>query len=118
MANRYVSQEERPWEVRDIVGMPMEMAELWNDGNCSARVVKMFRGKGFGIHRHDTWVMVFVLSGELRVIPDDRVVGPGGFYFVEPGTDHDEIGAEDEDTTVLVIRDEPNKQYPVSGADH
>jgi quercetin dioxygenase-like cupin family protein len=112
MANIHVSEKNRPWETRDIVGMPMKMAELWDDGNCSARVVEMLNGKGFGLHRHETWIMVYVLSGKVRVVPEDIIVEPGGFYFVEPGTEHDEIGLE-KHTTVLVIRDEPNKQYPV-----
>lgn len=112
MANIHVSEQGRPWETRDIVGIPMEMAELWADGNCSARVVKMPKDQEFGIHRHETWIMVFVLSGRVKVVPDNLLVDTGGFYFVEPGTEHDEIGIE-EDTSVLVIREEPNKQYPV-----
>jgi quercetin dioxygenase-like cupin family protein len=92
----------------------MEMAELWDDGNCSAKVARMVKGKGFGMHRHDTWIMVYVISGKVQIMPDGTIVEGGGFYYVEPGTEHDDVCIED-NTMVLVIRDEPNKQYPVAG---
>jgi len=109
---KYISEHERKWKTDDIVGNKMELCELWNDGNVSARLVRMPKGKDLGFHRHETWVQVFVLSGKLRVTPGEKVVEKGGYYFVEPGDEHGEMS--EEEALVLVIRDEPNRQYPIS----
>lgn len=109
---KYVNSDERRWESKEIVGHKMERCVLWNGGhNVTADLVPMPKGKNLGHHRHETWIQVFIVSGKMEVLPDNKIIDAGGYFFVEPGDEHTEIALED--TLVLVIREEPNKQYPI-----
>ena len=111
---KFVAKDERVWKSDTVVGNSITRCMLWNDGhNVSASLVPMPKGKNLGHHRHDTWVQVFVVSGSMKVLPDNRVIESGGYYFVEEGDEHTEIALEE--SLVLIIRAEPTIQYPVPG---
>lgn len=109
---KYINKQDREWKTVDIVGNQIEICELWHDENVSTRIAPMPKGKDLGFHRHDTWVQVYVIQGKLKVKPDNKLIEEGGYFFVEPGDEHSEVAIED--SLVLVIRDEPNKQYPIA----
>lgn len=113
---KFTNVDERVWKKAEIVGNNMERCTLWHDGcDVSASLVPMSKEMNLGFHKHETWIHVFIVSGKVRVLPDNRVIDAGGYYFVERGDVHNEIA--EEDSLVLLIREEPNVQYPVSEKD-
>ena len=104
---KYVSTEERNWFSASIRGMEMKGSTLWNDSHdVSTLIYRMPKGLQIPLHKHEVWVQVVVLSGKLHVSIGDRTLGPGGFYFVEPGDSHVETALED--TEILVIKKLPD----------
>lgn len=112
---KFVLENEREWIHEDVVGHAIDRCKLWYDGHdVSFSLVKMPPNYELSLHRHDTWVSVFVVEGSIMVQSkgaDDQKVGVGGFYFVNPGEEHVETSIDG--TTVLIIKAEPNVQYQV-----
>lgn len=109
---KYVTRSERYFKDDSAVGHPIPRAVLYEGHGFQTSVVRMFKGQNLGLHRHDTWVQVLVLTGKLHCSIDNRICEPGDYYCVEPGDEHVEIGLED-DTTVFLVKAMPNIQYAV-----
>ncbi|WP_213571164.1 cupin domain-containing protein [Rhodococcus sp. USK13] len=110
----YTPADEREWIHEDVVGHAIDRCKLWYDGHdVSFSLVKMSWNSQLTRHRHDTWVAVFLVQGNLHYKSGDveRFCKAGDFYFVPPGEDHVETSVGE--ALVLVIKHEPNKQYPV-----
>jgi quercetin dioxygenase-like cupin family protein len=110
-----INVADRKWVREDLVGVPVDRATLWNDGQVvSFSLVNMPADYNLGLHRHETWVGVMVISGSLRLECDGAVheVQAGGFYFVSPNSEHLEKSVDA--ATVLIVKAEPNIQYPIN----
>lgn len=104
---KYVTADERSWFSASIRGQEMKGSTLWNEGHdVATRIFRMPKGMQIPLHKHEVWVQVVVLSGKMHVSIGDRTVGPGGFYFVEPGDSHIETAVEDSE--ILVIKKLPD----------
>jgi quercetin dioxygenase-like cupin family protein len=107
--------DEREWIHEDVVGHAIDRCKLWYDGHgVSFSIVKMPANYQLSLHRHETWVSVFVLEGSMLVQAkgdDEQKVTAGGFYFVRPGEEHIETSIDE--TQVLIVKAEPNIQYQV-----
>ena len=107
--------DEREWIHENVVGHAIDRCKLWYDGHgVSFSLVKMPANYELSLHRHETWVSVFVVEGSMLVKgagEDEQKVGTGGFYFVNPGEEHVETSVDE--TTVLIVKAEPNIQYQV-----
>ena len=109
---KYVMKDERAFRQDSAVGHVIPRAVLYEGMGFQTSVVRMYKDQDLGLHRHDSWVQVFVLSGRLYCSIEDRECGPGDYYCVEPGDEHREIGLED-DTDILLIKALPNIQYQI-----
>ncbi|WIX75047.1 cupin domain-containing protein [Amycolatopsis carbonis] len=113
---KFTQVGEREWIHEDVVGHAIDRCKLWYDGHgLSFSLVKMPPDHELSLHRHETWVSVFVVDGVLKWEGggQERKLGAGDFYFVQPGEEHVETSLED--TTVLIIKAEPNVQYSIDG---
>ena len=111
---KFTQVDERAWIHEDVVGHAIDRCKLWYDGHdISFSLVKMPPHYELSLHRHETWVAVFVVDGSIRCESgnDGRECGPGDFYFVSPGEEHVETSVKE--TTVLIIKHEPNVQYQI-----
>ena len=111
---KFTQVDERQWIHEDVVGHAIDRCKLWYDGHgVSFSLVKMPANYELSLHRHETWVTVFVVDGCLKVESGDeeRKCGPGDFYFVTPGEEHVETSMDE--TLVLIVKAEPNIQYPI-----
>jgi quercetin dioxygenase-like cupin family protein len=110
---KYAMKKDREFKEDSAVGHVIPRAVLYEGHGVQTSIVRMHKGQNLGLHRHDSWIQVFVLSGKLHCSIEDRTCEPGDSYFVEPGDEHVEIGLE-ENTEVLLIKALPNLQYPVT----
>ncbi|MDX3233923.1 cupin domain-containing protein [Streptomyces sp. ME19-01-6] len=111
---KFTQVHEREWIHEDVVGHAVDRCKLWYDGHgISFSLVKWPANYELSRHRHETWVAVFIVEGSAlwRSGDQERKVEAGDFYFVTPGEDHVETSIEE--TTTLVIKAEPNIQYPI-----
>ncbi|WNM31764.1 cupin domain-containing protein [Streptomyces sp. Li-HN-5-11] len=111
---KFTQVDEREWIHEDVVGHAIDRCKLWYDGHgLSFSLVKMPANYELSLHRHETWVAVFVVEGSMKWEGDgqERKLGTGDFYFVHPGEEHVETSLDE--TLVLIIKAEPNIQYPV-----
>ena len=111
---KFTQVHERKWVAEPVVGHDIERCKMWYDGqSVSASLVRMAANNRLSLHRHDTWVQVFMVSGNMRWESggEQRTVGPGDYYFVSPGEEHIETSIDE--CVVLVIKAEPNIQYPI-----
>lgn len=111
---KYAMKSEREFMDDSAVGHAIPRAVLYEGHGVQTSIVRMYKGQNLGLHRHDSWIQVFVLNGKLHCSIDDRTCGRGDSYFVEPGDEHVEVGLED-NTQVLLIKALPNLQYPIDG---
>lgn len=110
---KYTSKEERVYNANEVVGHAIPRCMLWDGGHgVQTSIVKMHKGMDLGMHQHETWVQVMVLSGKLHCSLGDRTCIAGDYYFVEPGDTHLEKALEESE--VLIIKAMPNIQYPVT----
>src|SRR5688500_14971197 len=109
---KFVAKSEREFRSDSVVGHAIPRAVLYEGHGVQTSIVRMHKGQNLGLHRHDSWVQVFILSGSVYCSCEDRTNYPGDYYFVEPGDEHVEIGLED-NTDVLLIKELPNIQYQV-----
>lgn len=113
---KFTTVDERDWIHEDVVGHAIDRCKLWYDGHgLSFSLVKMPPSYELSRHRHETWVAVFLVEGSMHwqgSNGDTRELGAGDFYFVPPGEEHIETSVDA--TTVLIIKAEPNIQYPIS----
>jgi quercetin dioxygenase-like cupin family protein len=109
---RYVNVTDRVWEDAEVVGVKMERCPLWGgDHGVMTGFFRMPAGTRLPRHHHGGWVQILVLEGAMRVEQQDapsRDVGPGGWYFVEPGDTHVETAVEDAVIFVTLQRDDPS----------
>ena len=113
---KYTQVDERQFKADESVGHPIPRCMLWNDGHgVQTSIVKMHKGQNLGLHKHETWVQVFVLSGKLHCSLGERTCGPGDYYFVEPNDVHVEKALEESE--ILIIKAVPNIQYQVKSLD-
>ncbi|MBR8640507.1 cupin domain-containing protein [Streptomyces tuirus] len=111
---KFTQVDEREWIHEDVVGHAIDRCKLWYDGHgLSFSLVKMPADHELSLHRHETWVAVFVVEGAMKWEGDgqERTLDAGGFYFVNPGEEHVETSLKD--TLVLIVKAEPNIQYPI-----
>ncbi|MFF5979430.1 cupin domain-containing protein [Streptomyces olindensis] len=111
---KFTQVDEREWIHENVVGHAIDRCKLWYDGHgVSFSLVKMPPHHELSLHRHETWVAVFVIEGGLNWTSGDeeRKTGPGDFYFVPPGEEHIESSVDE--SLVLIIKAEPNVQYPI-----
>ena len=109
---KYTHAHERVYNSDTVVGHDIPRCYLWDDGHgVQTSIVKMYKGQDLGVHKHETWVQVLVLSGKLYCSLDDRTCLPGDFYFVEPNDVHREVAIEESE--VMIIKAMPNIQYQV-----
>lgn len=112
---RFVAKADRVFDENTVVGHAIPRCILWGgDLGVHTSIVKMYKGMDLGLHKHETWVQVFVLSGSLYCSRGKLTCGPGDYYFVEPGEAHVEIALEDSE--IMIIKAMPNVQYPVEPA--
>ena len=112
---KVVNPIDRSWIHEDVVGHAIDRCKLWYDGHgVSFSLVNMPSDHRLSLHRHESWVSVFVVEGSMKVesAGSTQHVDKGGYYFVEPGEEHVETSIEA--TTVLIIKAEPNIQYPIA----
>lgn len=116
---RYVANADRVFDANVVVGHDIPRCTLWNgEHGVHTSIVKMHKGMDLGLHKHETWVQVFVLSGSLYCSHGKLTCGPGDYYFVEPGETHVEIALEESE--IMIIKAMPNVQYqvePSTGSD-
>ena len=112
---KFTQVAERDWIHENVVGHAIDRCKLWYDGHdVSFSLVNMPSSYELSLHRHDSWVAVFVVDGTMTVRSrdgDERTVGAGDFYFVRPGEEHVETSIDQ--TQVLIIKAEPNVQYQI-----
>lgn len=111
---RVINPDDRTWIHENVVGHAIDRCKLWYDGHgVSFSLVNMPPDHRLSLHRHDSWVSVFVVSGAMKVETNDEVqeVQTGGYYFVTPGEEHVETSLEQ--TTVMIVKAEPNIQYQI-----
>ncbi|WNM35718.1 cupin domain-containing protein [Streptomyces sp. Li-HN-5-11] len=111
---KFVQVDEREWIHENVVGHAIDRCKLWYDGHgLSFSLVKMPPNYELSLHRHETWVAVFVVEGSMKWEGDgqERKLGVGDFYFVHPGEEHVETSLDE--TLVLIIKAEPNVQYQI-----
>lgn len=105
---KYVTTGEQTWEPADVLGVQMQRCLLWEgQHNVFSGLFRMSQGMQVPTHRHEHWVQILILSGKMQVEDvgaPPRTVGPGEFYFVEPGDAHIETALED--TLLLVVAEE------------
>ena len=112
---KFIQVHEREWIHEDVVGHAIDRCKMWYDGHdISFSLVKMPENHKLSLHRHETWVAVFVVAGTILVESGDeeRKCETGDFYFVTPGEEHIETSITE--TTVMIIKAEPNIQYPIN----
>ncbi|MDX3233970.1 cupin domain-containing protein [Streptomyces sp. ME19-01-6] len=112
---KFTQVDERDWIHEDVVGHAIDRCKLWYDGHgVSFSLVKMPADYQLSLHRHETWVSVFVVEGTMKwedADGNERKLGRGDFYFVSPGEEHIETSIGE--TLVLIVKAEPNIQYQV-----
>jgi quercetin dioxygenase-like cupin family protein len=111
---KFTSVDEREWLNENLVGHAIDRCKLWYDGEgVSFSLVKMAANYELSLHRHETWVAVFVVKGTMKWEGDgeERKLGEGDFYFVRPGEVHVETSIDE--AMVLIVKAEPNVQYQV-----
>lgn len=114
---KFTQVDDRAWIHEDVVGHAIDRCKLWYDGHgISFSLVKMPPDYELSLHRHETWVAVFLVEGTMKWAGggEERKLSAGDFYFVNPGEEHVETSIDH--TTVLIIKAEPNIQYQI-GAD-
>jgi quercetin dioxygenase-like cupin family protein len=113
--SKIINPNDRTWIHEDVVGHAIDRCNLWYDGHdVSFSLVEMPASHRLSLHRHETWVAVYVVKGAMEVESDGGAparVEAGGFYFVNPGEEHVETSLEP--TTVMIIKAEPNIQYQI-----
>jgi quercetin dioxygenase-like cupin family protein len=111
--SNYVNVTDREWDNAEVVGVKMERCLLWGGGHgVITAFFRMCAGTRLPLHHHSGWVQILVLEGMMRVEPRDaeaRDIGPGGYYFVEPGDTHVETTVEDSLILVTVQRENPSQ---------
>jgi quercetin dioxygenase-like cupin family protein len=105
---RYVTVDKQNWQTADVVGVQMQGCVLWEgQHNVFSGLFRMTQGMCIPMHRHAQWVQILVLNGKMQIesaTAEVHTIGPGEYYFVEPGDAHIETALED--TLLLVVADE------------
>lgn len=110
--SKYTSIQERVYTDNTVVGHAIPRCILWDGGHgVQTSIVRMHAGMDLGMHKHESWVQVMVLTGKIHCSLGDRTCYPGDFYFVEPDDVHCEKALEESE--VMIIKAMPNIQYPV-----
>ena len=77
----------------------IERADLWRDGQDVAfDLFRIKKGDDYAEHIHDSWEIMFVVSGKIDL--SGKILGPGDFVFTKPGESH--VAENLEDTVVLL----------------
>ncbi|MGO3869748.1 cupin domain-containing protein [Alcaligenes faecalis] len=109
---KFTAKFDRVYDKNTVVGHDIPRCILWDgEHGVHTSIVRMHKGMDLGLHKHETWVQVFVLSGKLYCSHGKLTCLPGDYYFVEPGEAHVEIALEDSE--IMIIKAHPNIQYPV-----
>ena len=95
---RAVDQSYKPYaEEFGVKGI--KRADLWREGqNVAFDLFSIKKGADYDQHTHDSWEIMFILSGKVDL--SGKVLGPGDFVFTEPGESHAVKNLED--TVVLL----------------
>ena len=109
---RFIAKTDRVYDENTVVGHAIPRCTMWGgEHGVHTSIVKMHKGMDLGLHKHETWVQVFVLSGTLYCSHGKHTCVAGDWYFVEPGEAHVEKALEDSE--IMIIKAMPNIQYPV-----
>ncbi|GAB2451786.1 hypothetical protein GCM10027062_35760 [Nocardioides hungaricus] len=115
---QYFLAEEQTWIPFDVRGTVMGKRVLWEGGfDIRSALYRMPAGMLINEHRHEEWVQVMVVDGEMQVEPTGgepvRVVA-GGCYVLEPGDTHREKAVKD--TLLLVTQLDEHPAYRATRA--
>ncbi|WP_442575342.1 cupin domain-containing protein [Microbacterium sp. F51-2R] len=109
---QYFLAEDAEWIRHDVRGTVMDKRVLWEGGfDIRSAIYRMPSGMVTQEHRHDEWVQVLVIEGEMKVEPvgkDAVRVRAGGLYVLEPGDAHTETAAEDSLLLITQLDDHPS----------
>jgi quercetin dioxygenase-like cupin family protein len=109
---KYTAKADRAYVDSVVIGHPIPRCTLWDGGHgVHTSIVQMYTGMDLGVHKHETWVQVFVLSGKIYCSRGKITCGPGDFYFVEPNESHLETCIEAGE--IMITKAMPNVQYPI-----
>jgi len=76
-----------------------QRADLWRDGhNVAFDIFHLKKGGEYAEHTHDSWEVMYVISGKLNL--SGEILEAGDFVFTEPGESH--VAENLEDTIVLL----------------
>ncbi|WP_433297265.1 cupin domain-containing protein [Pseudonocardia sp. CA-142604] len=114
--SEFTSVDERQWIHEDVVGHAIDRCTLWRDDTISFSFVKLPPNYDLGLHKHESWVAVYLVEGTMKWESDgeERKVGAGDFYFVPDGEEHVETSIDE--CLVMIIKAEPNVQYRIDPA--
>lgn len=103
--SKYVDVSDQVWDTAEVVGATMDRCVLWGgEHQVFAGFFRLPAGMSLPLHHHSEWVQILILEGRMEVTlkgAEPRRIGPGGYYFVEPGDSHAESAVED--SLLLVV---------------
>lgn len=107
----YFLAEDAEWISVDVRGTVMDKRVLWEGGfDIRSAIYRMPAGMITKEHRHDEWVQVMVIDGEMKVEPVGRDavhVRSGGVYVLEPGDSHTETAVRDSLVFITQLDEHP-----------
>ena len=93
-------RDEQVWKPIDVEGVEYcRLRRNQDEGGGGATIVRMKKGVRYPAHAHPGCEDAYILSG--RVLIDGHSLGPGDYWFTEPGEVHDALA--EEDLSFLVI---------------
>lgn len=108
---RYFTKADRNWTPAPVRNLTVEKVALWNEGfDIESALFRMTEGMTLTRHRHDHWVQIVVLEGEMKIeSEEDGVVhvSEGGCYLITPGVTHAEQAVRESVVLVTQIHDHP-----------
>ena len=96
------------WKTVDVRGTPMMEARVMNgEHGIYSAFYRLPQGTEIRLHKHEAWVQVMVISGQMLVICGEgtSLIDAGSCYVVPPGGTHVEKSLAD--TLVLVTSPDP-----------
>lgn len=108
---RYFTKADRTWTPAPVRNLMVEKIPVWNEGfDIESSLFRMTEGMTITRHKHDHWVQIVVLEGEMQIeSEEDGVVhvSEGGCYLITPGVTHTEQAVRDTVVLVTQIHDHP-----------
>jgi len=64
--SKFTSVDERQWIHEDLVGHAIDRCTLWRDEEISFSFVKMPANYDLSLHKHESWVAVYLVEGTMK----------------------------------------------------